>query len=227
MKKSIFTLFIALVAGNYAIAQTTSTFELLHNPASVTADPLVTDAEADIFITNMTAAPLHIKWVRTIISNPQNLATQVCDPNNCYFPQINTEDFVMSPNDVDTLIVHFLNETGEPAEEIVHLTISNFDNPSDVKTGIFSYTSFPSGTTDLQRPTVKIFPNPTVDFFTLEKADFVHGVRVFGLDGRQVAYFNATPNNQYSLANQVAGAYIIALENADGQVVQVVDVQKL
>ena len=54
----------------------------------------------------------------------------------------------------------------------------------------------------------------------------VAGVRLFALDGRQVAYFEPSAGQRYSVADQPAGTYIVALLAKNGKVFQAVEVRK-
>ena len=73
---------------------------------------------------------------------------------------------------------------------------------------------------------VKLFPNPVADQFTLSNDQDVAAVRVFSLDGRQVAAYNASADHQYNLAAQPAGTYIVSLIAADGRTFQAIQLNK-
>ncbi|MDO8969997.1 MAG: hypothetical protein Q7U74_04860, partial [Saprospiraceae bacterium] len=59
---------------------------------------------------------------------------------------------------------------GQAGSGIVHLKLTNLDNPLDTLTAIYTYNTL-SSTQNLPAANVKLFPNPTVDFFTLDKSD--------------------------------------------------------
>ena len=73
---------------------------------------------------------------------------------------------------------------------------------------------------------INLFPNPTVESFTLENAEMVAAVRIFSLDGRQVSRIEAEPSQVYSLASQPAGSYIVVMENKKGDVVKSLEIRK-
>jgi hypothetical protein len=225
MKQIIYTLLFVLTLAASAGAQ--SVFSQLHpNPASVTATPDVLDAEAHMEFPNPTGDSLHIGWQRVEINFLPGMTSQICDPILCWAPHIGARTYKTGPNELDTLIVHFINHEAQEGSSIVHLKLTNLNNPSDTATAVFLY----NPTTDTKDPlpaaNIKLFPNPTVDFFLLERAEAVRTVRLFGLDGRQVMTFDAVAGHLYSLAGLPAGTYIVALEDARGRVFQAMEVRK-
>lgn len=224
MKFYLYTVLLVLFCANIVSAQ--ATFTVAPNPVSVLVDPSVSDAPADALITNLTAHPKNIKWERIIIELPATMQTQVCDPNLCWLPSVSSKTFTLNANQTGDLIVHFLNPQHVVGNAIVHIKLTNLDDPNEVLTAVFNYSSATSGVNDLPKATVKMFPNPTTDRFTLEGADAVVALRVFALDGRQAAFLNATPDQQYSLADLPAGAYILSLLDKDGRSFQALEINK-
>ncbi|MEI6407748.1 MAG: T9SS type A sorting domain-containing protein [Bacteroidota bacterium] len=224
MKSLFYTVLSILFCANTLLAQ--GTFTVVPNPASVTADPSQSDAPAEAVITNLTNFPKNIRWERIIIELPATMSTQVCDPNLCWLSTVSTKTFTLAGNASGQLIVHFLNPQHVTGSAIVHIKLTNIDDPTEVLTAVFNYNPPAAGVHDLPAATVKMFPNPTVDQFKLENADAVSAVRVFSLDGRQVAFLNATPDQQYSIANQPVGTYVLSLLDKNGRSFQALEISK-
>jgi hypothetical protein len=225
MKKLIFTLAFALFACSFAFAQT---FFMHPDTVSVEApgDEYDVEVHNDIDHLPPDGDTVFIKWTRTILVNPDNWPVQVCDPEACFASWIDTNTFPLVTDTV--IIVHLLNEDfEEPYYAVVQLEFMDLANPTESQ---FSYYIFYIGTvgTDEQQPAanVKLFPNPVVESFSLENAADVHRIVVFSTDGRQVATFQPSAEQTYSLNGLPTCAYAVALEAQNGKIFQVISIRK-
>lgn len=228
MKNLFFTLLLTLFACATAFAQGTATFNVFPDTVFVSWPMNITDVEADNHIQNLTNATRNIKWERTVISiSPDTLKTQVCDPNACYATWIDTKTFAISPGATQPMIVHFLNNSGQPANAIVQLKYTDLADQANPQYAYYVFDASLVGTDDqLPAANVRLFPNPMVESFTLENAEEVSRVHVFTLEGRRLALLEAAADGNYSLAGQPAGSYLIALEGKNGKVFQAIQVKK-
>lgn len=226
MKRSVTLLLLFLGLVSAPIAQTT--FNISTNSVWTIAESGDDDVEGHIVIHNPTNAVQPIKWERTIVNITSGCHTQVCDLNYCYIATVSTKTFNISPDSTGNIIVHFVNEDLlEGATALVHLKMSNVNNPADSAVITYLFTPETSGTKDgLPAANVKLFPNPTTDYFLLENAEAVQRIRLFSLDSREAARFTATPGQSYSLAGLPSGTYLLALEDKNGQVFQALSVVK-
>ncbi|HRI58117.1 MAG TPA: T9SS type A sorting domain-containing protein [Saprospiraceae bacterium] len=205
-----------------------ATFQMNPDTVNVGVELDNTDIEAHNLMTNLTSTNRSIKWERTIISmEPDTLKTQVCDPVACFAYWIDTHTFTLTADTTIPMIVHLLKDLDQDASAIVQLKITDLADPGNPQYSYYVFNSAASGTNEqLPAANVKLYPNPVVESFTLENADAVSRIRVFSLDGRQVAVFAATSGQTYSLATQPVGAYIVALESKTGKVFQALEVRK-
>lgn len=226
--KRLFTI-LFLLFGFYSVCVAQSTFTVSASEVWKIAQPTIPDLESHFNITNTSSAMQTIRWERTVVEivGDSDTKTQVCDLNLCYIPTVSTKTFDIEAGFTGSIIMHFLNPNAyQGASGIINLKMSNVNVPSDSTVVTFLYTSSLSGTDELPVANVKLFPNPTVDNFQLTNADDVHRIRVFSLDSREVARFTATPGQIYSLAEQPAGTYLLALEDAKGQAFQAIRLVK-
>lgn len=208
--------------GFSALASAQSTFSVSATEVWKIAPHNVPSVDGHFTITNLTNNTHTFRWTRNVINITGGCETQVCDINLCYTPPVSTRFFELEPNATGPMTMYFLNyDSIVGANGVIHMKMVNEDVPTDSVVVTFLFTS-PLSSTDnpLPKANVKIFPNPTTDYFMLDNADAVHRVRLFSLDSREVARFTATPGEQYSVAEQPAGAYIIVLEDKEGRVFQ-------
>ncbi len=226
MKNLFFTLAFTLFASTCIFAQ--QTFHTHPDTVSVSALADQYDVEVHNDIDHLVSPgdTVFVKWERTILINPENLETQVCDPVACFAPWVDTYTFPLVEDTI--IIVHILNPNSlDPYYAVVQLKFTDIENPANPR---FSYYIFNIGTSSTDGPApvanVKLYPNPVVESFMLENADDVQRILVFAADGRQVATFQPNAGQSYSLAGQPTGHYAVALEGKSGKVFQVISVRK-
>lgn len=230
MKNLLFTLLFLLGLSVVASAQQQHAFKVVPNPNDTTNTQDVYDTPGHGKITNISNTTATIHWERHIIFNTPNIETAVCDPITCYFPGVNAKTFSLEPDSSGELTVHFYNLAYDPApgmagSAIVHIKLSNLGNPADTLTAVYTFSTL-SATHELPAANVKVFPNPTTEYFTLENAEDVGMLRLYTIDGREVAHFEAVSNQTYSIANQPVGNYVLSFEDKKGNLFQALELHK-
>lgn len=230
MKHPILALCFSFGLLTTAQAQFQSAFEVHPNPIDTVTTADTYDSPAKGKISNVSNAPINIRWDRTEVFLSPNVTSAVCDPVTCWSTAVNTKTFNLGVDSSGQMTVHFYNELFEPSpgqagSGIVRVKIANLDNASDTLTVVYTFSTLTS-TGELPTPNVVLFPNPSSDFFSLKNADFVASMRLFSLDGRLVARFEASPNNSYAIGHLPVGNYVLAFEDKNGALFQAVEVQK-
>lgn len=225
MKK--FTCFLFFFAALLSSITAQSAFRVLPSPSEVVSLPEEVDNVAHAYVKNLTNSIITVSWQRFEVDLPDTMYTLVCDPTICYGPATSAQTFTLMPLDSGEMDVHFVNEIGLITTAHVRLRLVNQANPADTLWVDYRFDSQTLDANDrLEKETVKLYPNPVTDYFMLENATAVAAIRVYTLDGRQVSYFQATPEQRYTLTGLPAGAYILALENKEGRVLQSTPLRK-
>jgi len=220
--------FFLLAFCSFATAQ--SSFLISEDSISGSVSLPETTAPATIKVTNLTNETISINWRRYYIVAPTAPAvTQVCDPNQCYEPQVTGKTFLLEGDSTANMIVYLVTEEGMPANTIVRLKFTNTAQPADTASTYYFLSIGTSSTKDQASSLrVKLYPNPVTEAFSLDmdQAVAVETVRMYSATGQQVAEFAATPNQRYSLAGHPAGTYFVALADKTGKVLRALQVVK-
>ncbi len=225
MKKITCFLFFFVVLLASLAAQ--SAYTVTPSPSEVVSLPEEIDNVAHAKVKNLTNSPITVSWQRFEVDLPDTMYTLVCDPTICYGPNTSAQTFTLMPLDSGEMDVHFVNEIGLITTAHVRLRLENQANPADTLWVDYYYDSQTLDAKDqLSKATVKLYPNPFTEYFTLENAEQVAALRIFSVDGRQVDYLQATAAQRYALDGLPAGSYIIALENKAGRVLQATTLRK-
>jgi hypothetical protein len=221
--RNIFTFFALLLA----LVLQGQSFTMAPNPSGVIADPLVFDTENYMTISNTESSTKTMRWTRTVVylSNP-SLQTQICDNNACYLPGVNSQLFLLSPNESFSMIVHLLNPMNVMAEAIVHLKVVNTENPADSVTAVYTFSPVSSTENPLSGPQVVVRPNPATDYLQLDHADRVAAVRIYALDGRLVSRREANASQRYNIQHLQAGNYVLVLEDDRERIIKALEIIK-
>jgi hypothetical protein len=227
--KKIFTILLLALA-QFASAQNGSAFEVHPNPIDTMTTPDTFDSVAKGKISNVSGDTVRLRWQRTQVYLSPGISSAVCDPVTCWDTIVSSKVFILGKDSSGQMTVHFYNQFYDPApgqagSGIVRLKITNLDNPADTLTVLYSFSTI-TGTNELSAATVRLFPNPTTDRFTLENAADVALMRLYTMDGREVARFESNAENSYSIANQPVGNYVLSLEDKFGRLFQALEIQK-
>lgn len=68
-------------------------------------------------------------------------------------------------------------------------------------------------------PTIKIFPNPAIDYIELSQNDKVSQVVVFNLVGKEMRRFDAGDGTRYNVSELPKGLYLVQLVDRTGQTI--------
>ncbi|MCC6279634.1 MAG: T9SS type A sorting domain-containing protein [Saprospiraceae bacterium] len=224
MMKNLFTL-LAVLCCSTLFAQNTYSIAPLF--PQETYGPDADDLKAENTIVNLSPDVKSIRWERTVITLTPDCETQVCDLEYCYSPAVSTKTFELGPNEAGPLSVHLLLPDVISATAVVRLKFYDINNPADSIISVYTISTLVTGTEEeAAAARINLFPNPTVESFTLENAEMISAIRIFSLDGRQVSRMEAEPSQAYSLANQPAGTYVVVMENKQGNYVKAIEVRK-
>ena len=140
MKNLFSTLFFAFLLVQVAQAQGQPVYEVHPNPSDTITTSDTYDSPAHGEIWNISPNPINIRWERTEVFLTPNITTAVCDPVTCWFQGVSTKQFQLLKDSMGQLTVHFYNNAYDPApgqagSGIVHLKLTNLDNPTDTMTG--------------------------------------------------------------------------------------------
>ena len=77
----------------------------------------------------------------------------------------------------------------------------------------------PPQTHKIVKPTFSIFPNPAIDYVTIEdKTDAIRDVVVYNLVGRKIKSFDKNVNDRYLISELPKGLYLVQLVGHQGEI---------
>lgn len=172
-------------------------------------------------------------WQRNIISLPSAWQALVCDVNQCWTSgvSVSPDTIVLAANGTSNLDV-YIRPNHVSGAATIELKVTEVGNTANTVTGRYL---FATSTSTRETPKsysnsnipVKIYPNPTTDYFMLtDNNDVVDRVVIYNIIGRQVRAYKAVDNFKYSVNDLPEGIYIIRLLNNSGNTVKTIRLNK-
>lgn len=235
MKQILLFLFVFLIGFNLSAQD----FTINPNPVFLEGTYDLTD---DFYImkthstfTNGSTTDLELRWVVTEVDVPDAWEAQLCDKNACYaFGQYtNVDDDINEPAEVmaDSVTILDLGVRHRgvggcgiyrvDVTTIQDTTVILASNTYELRANVDADCNvIATSTNNFDKVNVKVFPNPTNDYFTITDNRFVKEVQIFNIVGKQMSsipFENGKAINVMSLPN---GLYLIRMLDADQQVLK-------
>ena len=210
MKKTLLALALIL-SGSYLFAQ------LSIAPASydTTIDNSVFDLDLHSEVINASGGTIEVEWTRTFVDKPKAWSTYVCTGSSCFPPETETGTFSVGSGKSSPLQVHFVpNNTSGCAE--VHIKVSEIGNPSNSFTATYKVCAKGVSTNFVNAELIKIYPNPTSEYFKIQNNGSISKVLVSNLMGRTIKSYNSN-FDRYDVSDFPAGMYIVQMLDSKGK----------
>jgi len=194
--------------------------------------------------TNNTTEDVTVRWELTEVSAPDSWQSQVCDKNACYaFGQYTNiggvssldQPLVVAAGGTSNLDLgtKYVGSAGVGTFEIKVTTVEdtsvvlasntielrvnvNADGQEIDAEGNVITTSI----SEIEKANLKVFPNPTVDYFTITDNTVVRGVEIFNIVGKRMTSISFTNGKAVNVASLPNGLYLIRMLDEDQQILK-------
>ena len=208
--------------------QAQPSFSLTPNPVYGTEQsPVQVDGLATV--KNLGATTETFQWTRTILRLDQDSScfTAVTDPYLHWFYTVSQKSFSLAPGEEGPLNITLWDTEELGCCAIAHMKLKKLGPvPDSLEAFYYLRTCVPLATTEIGTAGVKIFPNPVQQYFSLQHAESVHQMALCDASGKMLRRIPANPTNQYVVQDLPTGVYYLILENAEGSIVQVLELLK-
>ena len=209
-----------------------------HAQVTLTLTPAIVNSSVNIdsfevkgkaVLKNTSSQTKRFIWQRNILNMTNGWQALVCDVNQCWTSAVNVspDTIVLASNATSNMDVYIRpNHTSGAAT--IELKISEAGNSTNTVTGRYLFsTSTATHESSKNTSIIRIYPNPTTDFFMLlDDSDAVEKVVIYNIIGRQVKSYKAMENLKYSVNDLPEGIYIIRLQNANGNTLKTIRLNK-
>ena len=191
-------------------------------------DPSEFETVAHSYITNTGEDTITVRWIRQVDAISMGWQSAICDINACYSVDTDTtpSDFLLTlaPGDSSMLDVH-IRPGGLDGSANIKVRIEDVADSENAVTGEFLF-NMVSPALDFKKESLKIFPNPAIDYFQLSDYDQVDQVVVYNLVGQELRRFNVFPGARFNVSNLQHEIYLIRLVDSRKKVIKTFRLRK-
>lgn len=178
---------------------------------------------------NTSSQTKRVLWQRNIISLPSGWQSLICDINQCWTSgvSVSPDTIVLAPNGTSNLDA-YIRPNHASGSATIEIKVTEVNNTANTVTGRYLFSTSTS-TREMPKITsaVKIYPNPTTDYFMLtDNSDVVDRVVVYNIIGRQVRSYKAVDNYKYAVNDLPEGIYIVRLLNSSSNTIKTIRLNK-
>lgn len=239
MKQLILLFFFLLANLGFVKAQN---YEITPNDSTLDTLVDLTDAftsgkmHSDLY--NNTSGEVELRWEITQVNGPTEWQAQLCVNNEsggCFSWDVLSNSAAALPNPIPLTIAandHSIFDLGVRPKSVAgcgtyEIKVTPMNDTTDVLvTGAYNFrfnvdancVALVSATNNFDKSSVKIFPNPTTDYFTITDNSYVKSIQVFNIVGKQMAMTNFQNGDAINISNFPNGLYLVRMLDKDGDV---------
>lgn len=214
------TLFSLQILRGYAQSTITITPQVQNVNVNVDSPEI----RAKTIIRNTSNVTKKFTWTRSILSLTTGWATNVCDNQGCWIASVSTapEQIELAPNGTSNMDV-YINPNKKMGAATIEIKVVEIGNEANTVTGRYLF----STTTRTREATagvsnVRIYPNPTTEYFQISEDEGIDKVVIYNIIGRQMRTYKASENTKYYVNDLPEGLYIIRLLSSNGSTVKTI-----
>lgn len=204
------------------------TLSLSPDVVEMDVDPLQFETVAHSWLTNTSDQTKTFRWYRIVESITTGWESAICDMNACYSTTVDSTDentdLVLGPGDSTMIDVH-IRPGGLEGDAHVKVRVKELDNADNTIDGNYFFNQT-SSSRDFSRVNLKLYPNPTRDYFQLTDYADLDQVILYNLVGRELRRFNAFPGSKFAVADLTRGMYLVRLVDNRRRVVKTLRLNK-
>lgn len=183
-------------------------------------------------MTNVSGSALSLRWEITVVDAPTKWDMQLCDKNLCFaFNQLtNIDSSIDQPVDLDPDSISIMDigvkHKGTPGCGTYEVKVYSVDDPNTVlASNTYEFrinvdANCLVATNNFEKSKVKIFPNPTTDYFTITENPYVESIQIFNIVGKEMATTNFQNGDAVNISNFPTGLYLVRMLDDDGDVLK-------
>ena len=188
--------------------------------------------------TNNTSSDVELRWEIVQMDGPTTWRPQLCVNNesgSCFAWDILSNTDPALPQGIPFLVDAGesslfdlgVRPNGIPGCGTYEIRVSPFDDPTNISIIGTYYFRFnvdanceSTATKNFDKTTVKLFPNPTNDYFTITDNSYVAEIQIFNIVGKQMTYTPFQSGDAINVSSFPNGLYLVRMLDDDGDVLK-------
>ncbi len=235
MVKNILSLLFCLLC----LSLYSQDLSVTENSLSLSLDIMHPDVQSDgdidlhAVLTNNSNSKITVEWERVTNNISEGWSSAVCIGDQCYSPGLSSYDFSLPAGGTSDVYLHVYPGQFPGAIDMIvagfadiDLVITDADDSSNTTTINFQFDITSTSIKELSQKAVKLYPNPTTDFFMLDGSATIEFVEVYNLLGRKVREFVGLEGRTYDVSDLHSGFYLVRLMAGEESVIKTINLSK-
>lgn len=237
MKKNLLSLLLFIFCGWSVNAQmATMTPEVVEQIKTVD----LTDANLIVKgygeLTNLFTEDIQFKWTINPVDVPMEWQYQLCDKNQCFgFGVLSNIDpniglnapLLVEPNTISIMEMG-VKPNGVAGCATFEIIAADKNNPDSIlasatyiyQLNVNENCETATNTKDIDLNAIKVFPNPTTDYFTITDNDFVEDIQIFNIIGKEMITNSFQNGKAYNVMSFPTGLYLVRMMDKNGKIIK-------
>lgn len=195
----------------------------IHGEGGVNDDIMV-----EVEVTNTSNQHVNLLWTRHEVAKPEMWKTQIGDftSNTDIAPE--DQAIHLTPGESYTIQMHAktYGRAGFAQIELDLYDAEKQENILGVVKATFETISGSAKSDETGTDAIRIYPNPTSDYFRIYQSTAVSRIEVYNIVGKRIMAYPASQDGQYDVTNLQDGMYLVRLIAADKSVIKTVRLSK-
>ena len=182
-------------------------------------------------MTNTSTSFEELRWEITKIDGPDEWIVQVCDSLACYGWGVPSNMDPASGTDSPTPIGAGeagrldpgIRPNGVEGTGSYRVDVAIASDPTNIiasNTYTFVITPETTNTEEFEKAVVKLFPNPTSNFFQITENEFVSEIEIFNIVGKRMMGAQHVNGKSYDISGFPNGLYLVRMVDEEGQILK-------
>ncbi|KXK40519.1 MAG: T9SS type A sorting domain-containing protein [Saprospiraceae bacterium] len=202
------------------------------NPVVINApvDSVITKYKINIEVERDTNYVVYWELKKDSTTWNENWATQVCDLNLCYLPNVdrNPKSFpnYMGQGNYDFYVYFIPN--GVAGQTHMELVLYGDDEYSqELYTIEIDVNASTTSTKEISKNLISVYPNPASDYFSIANGNNVSKIKIYNMFGAEVKSFYHYNNAQHLVGDLKPGMYILRMLDNKNNTIKTVKFNKI
>ena len=174
-------------------------------------------------ITNTTDQEINLHWFREVTYLPGGWESAICD-RVCYFPSVGDKSLTLEPNESLDFDVHAYTRKNPGDSAVIRMKVVEIGT-TDTVYSVYRFQSA-SGIDDVEIEDLSVYPNPTTDYFQINKEENIGEIHIYNIVGRKVRESDGRVSKVYDVSNLRSGVYLVRIFATNNRVLKTVRLNK-
>ncbi len=195
----------------------------IHGEGGVNDDIMV-----EVEVTNTSNQHLNLLWTRHEVAKPEMWKTHVGDftSNTDIAPEDRAIHLMPGESYMIQMHAKTFGQAGFAQVELDLYDAEKQEHILGVIKATFETTSGAAKSDETSTDAIRIYPNPTNDYFRIYQSAAVSRIEIYNIVGKRIVAYPASPDGQYDVTNLQDGMYLVRLIAADKSVIKTVRLSK-